>query len=116
MRHNINYAEYFEEKVTALTKYVSDYNIEALILGISGGIDSTVVAALLYEVRKKIHRENPDYIFGNFGCFRRINKFWSVGVCNTKSNNYTMNMGFYACFAIPSECLICKIYVYTSFK
>ena len=25
------------------------------------------MAALLYEVGKKIHKENPDYIFGNFG-------------------------------------------------
>ena len=54
MRHNINYAEYFEEKVTALTKYVSDYNIEALILGISGGIDSTVCAAICHEVTKRV--------------------------------------------------------------
>ena len=45
MRHNINYAEYFEEKVTALTNYVKEYNLEALVLGISGGIDSTVCAA-----------------------------------------------------------------------
>ena len=36
MRHNINYAEYFEEKVSALTNYVKEYNLEALILGIIG--------------------------------------------------------------------------------
>ena len=54
MRHNINYAEYFEEKVSALAKYVSDYNIEALVLGISGGIDSTVCAAICHEVTKRV--------------------------------------------------------------
>ena len=53
MRHNINYAEYFEEKVTALTNYVKEYNIKAQILGISGGIDSTVCAAICHEVSKR---------------------------------------------------------------
>ena len=47
--------------------YITKNGLKSANLGISGGIDSTVVAALLYEVRKKIHRENPDYIFGNFG-------------------------------------------------
>ena len=54
MRHNINYAEYFEEKVTALTNYVKEYNLEALVLGISGGIDSTVCAAICHEVTKRV--------------------------------------------------------------
>lgn len=54
MRHNINYAEYFEEKVTALTNYVKKYNLEALVLGISGGIDSTVCAAICHEVTKRV--------------------------------------------------------------
>ena len=50
----INYEEYFEQKVQALTDYVKKYNLEALILGISGGIDSTVCAAICYEVSKRI--------------------------------------------------------------
>ena len=54
MRRNINYAEYFEEKVTALTNYVKEYNLEALVLGISGGIDSTVCAAICHEVTKRV--------------------------------------------------------------
>lgn len=54
MRHNINYAEYFEEKVAALTNYVKEYNLEALVLGISGGIDSTVCAAICHEVTKRV--------------------------------------------------------------
>lgn len=54
MRHNINYAEYFEEKVTALTNYVKEYNLESLVLGISGGIDSAVCAAICYEVTKRV--------------------------------------------------------------
>ena len=50
----INYKEYFEQKVQALTDYVKKYNLEALILGISGGIDSTVCAAICHEVTKRI--------------------------------------------------------------
>lgn len=50
----INYKEYFEQKVQALTDYVKKYNLEALILGISGGIDSTVCAAICYEVSRRI--------------------------------------------------------------
>jgi NAD+ synthetase len=50
----INYKEYFEQKVQALTDYVKKYNLEALILGISGGIDSTVCAAICHEVSKRI--------------------------------------------------------------
>ena len=53
MRHNINYAEYFEEKVTALDKYLTDNNLKAMVLGISGGIDSTVCAAICHEVSKR---------------------------------------------------------------
>ena len=53
MRHNINYAEYFEEKVIALSKYLTDNNLKAMILGISGGIDSTICAAICYEVSKR---------------------------------------------------------------
>ena len=49
----INYKEYFEQKVQALTDYVKKYNLKALILGISGGIDSTVCAAICHEVSKK---------------------------------------------------------------
>lgn len=50
----INYREYFEQKVQALTDYVKKYNLEALVLGISGGIDSTVCAAICYEVSRRI--------------------------------------------------------------
>ena len=50
----INYREYFEQKVQALTDYVKKYNLKALILGISGGIDSTVCAAICHEVSKRI--------------------------------------------------------------
>lgn len=53
MRYNVNYAEYFEEKVEALSKYLKENNLKAMIIGISGGIDSTVCAAICHEVSKR---------------------------------------------------------------
>ena len=46
----LNYKEVFETLVNETAKYVTDNNLKAMVLGISGGIDSTVVAAICYEV------------------------------------------------------------------
>ncbi len=51
--NELNYKEVFETLVNETAKYVTDNNIKAMILGISGGIDSTVVAAICYEVSKQ---------------------------------------------------------------
>lgn len=67
IQERFNYEELFNEMVDFTADYITKNGLRSANLGISGGIDSTVVAALLYEVAKKIHRENPDYIFGNFG-------------------------------------------------
>lgn len=45
--------EKFNNIVNELSKYLIDNNIKAQILGISGGIDSTVCAAICHEVYKK---------------------------------------------------------------
>lgn len=67
IKNRFNYEKLFNEMVDFTADYITKNGLQSANLGISGGIDSTVVAALLYEVAKKIHRENPDYIFGNFG-------------------------------------------------
>jgi NAD+ synthetase len=46
----MDYSLYFNDKVNSLIDYLKSNNIKAMILGISGGIDSTVVAAICYEV------------------------------------------------------------------
>lgn len=51
--NELNYKEIFETLVNETAKYITDNNIKAQILGISGGIDSTVVAAICYEVSKQ---------------------------------------------------------------
>ena len=48
-----NYAEIFEELVQGTQDYILGNGLRAMVLGISGGIDSTVVAALCHEVSKR---------------------------------------------------------------
>ena len=48
----LDYKTVYDNIVTGLSSYVNKYHLESLILGISGGIDSTVIAALSKEVCK----------------------------------------------------------------
>lgn len=48
-----NYAEIFEKLVQGTQNYIVGNNLRAMVLGISGGIDSTVVAAICHEVAKR---------------------------------------------------------------
>ena len=48
-----NYAEIFEEMVQGTQDYILGNGLRAMVLGISGGIDSTVVAAICHEVSKR---------------------------------------------------------------
>lgn len=48
-----DYKEYFNRKVGGIECYLKKNNLKAMVLGISGGIDSTVVAALCHEVSKR---------------------------------------------------------------
>ena len=53
MKEYLDYAEVFEKIIQKTSEYLLNNNIKAMILGISGGIDSTVCAAICYEVSKK---------------------------------------------------------------
>ena len=48
-----DYSKVFEILVDKTAQYVTTNNLKAMILGISGGIDSTVVAAICHEVSKR---------------------------------------------------------------
>lgn len=50
----MNFKEIYEKIVQDLEDYVRKYNLKSLILGISGGIDSTVCAALCREVCDRV--------------------------------------------------------------
>lgn len=54
-----DYKNIFEQMVTATQKYLEDNNLCAMILGISGGLDSTVTAAICHEVEYR----NPELKF-----------------------------------------------------
>jgi len=54
-----DYKNIFEQMVTVTQKYLEDNNLCAMILGISGGLDSTVTAAICHEVEKR----NPELKF-----------------------------------------------------
>lgn len=50
---DLNYEHVFNVLVDKTAEYVTSNNLKAMVLGISGGIDSTVVAAICHEVSKK---------------------------------------------------------------
>lgn len=52
--NNLDYGKVFEVLVKETANYVKVNNLKAMVLGISGGIDSTVVAAICHEVSKQI--------------------------------------------------------------
>ncbi len=49
----INYEKVFNVLVEETKNYLLDNNLKAMVLGISGGIDSTVTAAICHEVSKQ---------------------------------------------------------------
>lgn len=53
------YGKVFETMIEETQKYLEDNNLWAMILGISGGLDSTVTAAICHEVEKR----NPELKF-----------------------------------------------------
>lgn len=53
MKKITDYGNVFNVLVEETAKYVQNNNLKAMILGISGGIDSTVCAAVCYEVSLK---------------------------------------------------------------
>ena len=53
MKPIVDYAKVFETLVQKTQDYLQENGLKAMILGISGGIDSTVVAAICHEVNKR---------------------------------------------------------------
>ena len=48
---NFSASEYIEAKVALLEKYTNEYSLDAVVIGVSGGIDSAVVLGLLTRVK-----------------------------------------------------------------
>ena len=49
----LNYNEVFENLVNGTAKYLAENNLKVMVLGISGGIDSTVTSAICHAVSQK---------------------------------------------------------------
>lgn len=49
----MDYKKVFETMVDETAKYLSDHRLKSMVLGLSGGIDSTVTAAVCHEVVKR---------------------------------------------------------------
>ena len=55
----MDYGQVFEKLVSETQRYLEDNKLSAMVLGISGGLDSTVTAAICNEVE----RRNPNLKF-----------------------------------------------------
>lgn len=55
----MDYKKVFETMVAETSKYLADHRLKTMVLGLSGGIDSTVTAAVCHEVVKR----NPNLKF-----------------------------------------------------
>ena len=55
----MDYGQVFEKLVSETQRYLEDNKLSAMVLGISGGLDSTVTAAICNEVEKR----NPNLKF-----------------------------------------------------
>lgn len=62
INRELNYEELFNDMVNFTCNYIKKNNRKSAQLGISGGIDSTVISVLLYEVRKRLLNENYKFI------------------------------------------------------
>lgn len=62
MNRDLNYEKIFNDMVKFTCDYIKKNNRKSAQLGISGGIDSTVVSALLYEVAKQLLQEDYNFI------------------------------------------------------
>lgn len=56
---NLKYDYVFETMVSNMVDYIIDSNLDSVVLGVSGGIDSTVVACLLREVSDRVNKTKP---------------------------------------------------------
>lgn len=60
--NNLDYSKVFEVLVKETANYVKVNNLKAMVLGVSGGIDSTVVAAICHEVSKQTGITDLQYL------------------------------------------------------
>lgn len=64
----MNYKKAFDTMVSQTAKYLSDNGLKTMILGLSGGLDSTVTAAICHEVVKQHPEQQFKFIGVSLPC------------------------------------------------
>lgn len=81
----LDYEKVFNNLVNGISKYVKDNHIKTLVLGISGGIDSTVTAALCHAaIEKDIH----DVVLAGFSLMCSTNQADEVSAASLVGNEF----------------------------
>ncbi|MBO7630688.1 MAG: hypothetical protein J6S87_12270, partial [Bacteroidales bacterium] len=58
----MNYKRVFETMVSETAEYLTQNGLKTMVLGLSGGIDSTVTAAICHEVVKRYPEQQFKFI------------------------------------------------------
>ena len=64
----MNYKEVFNTMVDETAQYLIDNKLKVMVLGISGGLDSTVTAAICHEVVNRYPEHNFRFIGVSLPC------------------------------------------------
>ena len=63
MNQTIDYSKASRVMIDSMKEYFKKCNLHAAVLGISGGIDSTLVAVLMHKVSQELNSENYAFTF-----------------------------------------------------
>ncbi len=64
----MNYQKVFETMVSQTAKYLTENGLKTMVLGLSGGLDSTVTAAICHEVVKRFADQSFKFIGVSLPC------------------------------------------------
>ena len=64
----MDYKKVFDTMVTETAKYISDHRLKTMVLGLSGGIDSTITAAVCHEVVNRYPEMGQKFIGVSMPC------------------------------------------------
>ena len=64
----MDYKKVFETMVSQTAKYLTDHHLKTMVLGFSGGLDSTVTAAICHEVVKRHPEQQLRFIGVSLPC------------------------------------------------
>ena len=70
----MDYEKVFNKIIEETYNYLLKNNIKTMILGISGGIDSTITSSICYEITKWYSKDNIKFIGVNLPCSSNTNE------------------------------------------